>query len=184
LRNTKDRVRRSAPFAVAGLFALASTLLPPGPRHPEWLLVAIVLAAALALDGVVGLSERAPAWVPAVQLLVTVATIAVVAYAAGPSSGFTALLLLPVIFSALYGKLWEAAFLIPAVVVADTFIWAQSTATPAALFRSLMVYTGIALLLTIATHALRRRLSAALGAADERARQLAIMANAAEIRMR
>jgi diguanylate cyclase (GGDEF)-like protein len=43
-----------------------------------------------------------------------------------------------------------------------------------------MVYTGIALLLTIATHALRRRLSAALGAADERARQLAIMANAAE----
>jgi diguanylate cyclase (GGDEF)-like protein len=48
------------------------------------------------------------------------------------------------------------------------------------LFRSLAVYTGIALLLTVATHGLRRRLSAALGAADERARQLGIMANAAQ----
>ena len=175
-----DRVRRSAPFAIAGLVALASTLLPPGPRHPEWLLVAVALAVALALDGLFGFSKQAPAWVPTVQLLVTVATIAVVAYAAGPSSGFTALLLLPVIFSALYGKPWEAAFLIPAVAVADTFIWAQSTATVAALFRSLAVYTGIALLLTIATHALRGRLSAALGAADERARQLSIMASAAQ----
>jgi diguanylate cyclase (GGDEF)-like protein len=180
LRNTKDRVRRSAPFAIAGLVALASTLLPPGPRHPEWLLVAVALAVALALDGVLGFSKRAPVWVPTVQLLVTVTAITVVAYAAGPSSGLTALLLLPVIFSALYGKPWEAAFLIPAVVVADTFIWAQSTSTPAALFRSLAVYTGIALLVTVATHGLRQRLSAALGAADERARQLAIMANAAQ----
>lgn len=180
MRDIKDRVRRSAPFAIAGLVALASTLLPPGPRHPEWLLVAIALAVALALDGLVGFSKQAPAWVPTVQLLVTVATIAVVAYAAGPASGFTALLLLPVIFSALYGKPWEAAFLIPAVVVADTFIWAQSTATPAALFRSLAVYAGIALLFTVATHGLRRRLSAALSAADERARQLSIMANAAQ----
>jgi diguanylate cyclase (GGDEF)-like protein len=180
LRNTKDRIRRSAPFAIAGLVALASTLLSPGPRHPQWLLVAIALAVALALDGVVGFSRRAPAWVPTVQLLVTVATIAVVAYAAGPASGFTALLLLPVIFSALYGTPREAVFLIPAVVVADTFIWAQSTATPAALFRSLAVYTGIALLVTIATHGLRGRLSTALAASDERARQLAIMANAAQ----
>jgi diguanylate cyclase (GGDEF)-like protein len=180
LRDTKDRVRRSAPFAIAGLVALASTLLPPGPRHPEWLLVAIALAAALALDGLVGFSKQAPAWVPTAQLLLTVVTIAVVAYAAGPSSGFTALLLLPVIFSALYGKPWEAAFLIPAVVVADTFIWSQGTSTPAALFRSLAVYTGIALLVTIATQGLRRRLSAALGAADERSRQLSIMASAAQ----
>jgi diguanylate cyclase (GGDEF)-like protein len=175
-----DRVRRSAPFAIAGLVALASTLLPPGPRHPEWLLVALALALALALDGLFGFSKQAPAWVPTVQLLITVVTIAVVAYAAGPSSGFTALLLLSVIFSALYGKPWEAAILIPAVVVADTFIWAQSTATAAALFRSLAVYTGIALLVTTATHGLRRRLSAALGAADERARQLGIMASAAQ----
>jgi diguanylate cyclase (GGDEF)-like protein len=180
LRNTKDRIRRSAPFAIAGLVALASTLLPPGPRHPQWLLVAVALAIALALDGVVGFSQRAPAWVPTVQLLVTVATIAVVAYAAGPSSGFTALLLLPVTFSALYGTPREAVFLIPALVLANTFIWAQSTATPAALFRSLAVYTGIALLVTIATHGLRSRLSSALEAADERARQLAIMASAAQ----
>ncbi len=175
-----DRVRQSAPFAIAGLVALASTLLPPGPRNPEWLVVALALAAALALDGLIGFSKQAPAWVPTVRLLVTVTAIAVLAYAAGPSSGFTALLLLPVIFSALYGKPWEAAFLIPAVVVADTFIWAQTTATPAALFRSLAVYTGIALLFTVATHGLRRRLSAALAAADERARQLSVMASAAQ----
>jgi diguanylate cyclase (GGDEF)-like protein len=180
LRNTKDRVRRSAPFAIAGLVALASTLLPPGPRHPVWLLLAIALAVALALDGILGMSKRAPAWVPTVQLLVTVAAISVLAYADGPSSGLSALLLLPVIFSALYGRISEAAFVIPAIVVADTFIWAQGTSTPAALFRSLVVYTGIALLVTIATHGLRRRLSAALGAADERARQLAIMASAAQ----
>ena len=97
-----------------------------------------------------------------------------------PSSGFTALLLLPVIFTGLYGKAWEAAFVIPAIVIADTFIWAQSTATPAALFRSIAVYAGIALLITVATHGLRQRLSTALGAADERARQLAVMANAAQ----
>jgi diguanylate cyclase (GGDEF)-like protein len=180
LRNTKDRVRRSAPFAVAGLVALASTLVPPGPRNPVWLLVAIGLAVALALDGVIGFSKRAPAWVPTVQLLVTVTAITVLAFAAGPSSGLTALLLLPVIFSGLYGKAWEAAFVIPAIVVADTFIWAQSTATPAALFRSIAVYAGIALLITVATHGLRQRLSTALGAADERARQLAVMANAAQ----
>jgi diguanylate cyclase (GGDEF)-like protein len=180
LRNTKDRVRRSAPFAIAGLVALASTLLPPGPRHPVWLLLAIALAVALALDGILGISQRAPAWVPTVQLLATVAAISVLAYADGPSSGLSALLLLPVIFSALYGKLWEAAFVIPAIVVADTFIWAQGTSNPAALFRSLVVYAGIALLVTFATHALRQRLSTALGAADERARQLAVMANAAQ----
>jgi diguanylate cyclase (GGDEF)-like protein len=180
LRNTKDRVRRSAPFAIAGLVALASTLLPPGPRYPIWLLVAIALAVALALDGVLGISKRAPVWVPTVQLLVTVAAITVLAYADGPAAGLSALLLLPVIFSALYGKIWEAAVVIPAIVVADTFIWAQGTSSPAALFRSLAVYAGIALLVTAATHALRRRLSAALGAADERARQLAVMANAAQ----
>jgi diguanylate cyclase (GGDEF)-like protein len=180
LRNTKDRVRRSAPFAVAGVVALASTLLPPGPRHPVWLLVAIALAVALALDGIIGFSKRAPAWVPTAQLLVTVSAITVLSYAAGPSSGLTALLLLPVIFSALYGKPREAAVVIAAVVAADTFIWAQGTSTAAALFRSLAVYVGIALLVTIATHGLRQRLSTALGAADERARQLAVMANAAQ----
>jgi diguanylate cyclase (GGDEF)-like protein len=171
LRNTKDRVRRSAPFAIAGLVALASTLLPPGPRHPVWLLLAIALAVALALDGILGISQRAPAWVPTVQLLATVAAISVLAYADGPSSGLSALLLLPVIFSALYGKLWEAAFVIPAIVVADTFIWAQGTSNPAALFRSLVVYACVAKVTSLST---------ALGAADERARQLAVMANAAQ----
>jgi diguanylate cyclase (GGDEF)-like protein len=142
--------------------------------------VAIALAAVLTIDGVMGFREHAPPWVSLVRLVLAVVTIAVVAYAAGPASGLSALLLLPVIFSALYGKPWEAAVVLPAVVVADTFIWSQGTSTPAALVRSLAVYAGIALLVTIATHGLRSRLSAALAAADERSRQLAVMASAAQ----
>ena len=102
-------------------------------------------------------------------------------YSAGTITGLTALLLLPVFFSALYGRPRESLVVIPAVAVTLAILGLSAHDTVTVLARLLVFWVSLMFMISIATHTLRRRLAASIAGAEEEARQSAVMAQATRI---
>lgn len=175
---TGGRRQAVLPFAAIAAVAVGSILLPPGPAHPVFFL------AALGVGGVLIGAEWLPAWrrradwAAGAPLIPCVAAIGMLIFSAGTITGLTALLLLPVFYCALYGRLRESFVVIPTVAVTLAILVLSAHDTVTVLVRLLVFWVSLMAMISIATHLLRARLAASVEGAQEEARQSAVIAQA------
>src|SRR5262245_40684376 len=94
--------RRFAPFAAVGLLALVSLLLPPRPTDWTWVWIAAALTVLIAASGFVVPWSRLPRWTYILPPLAYFVVVALLREASdGSASGYSTLLLLPVVWVAL-----------------------------------------------------------------------------------
>lgn len=143
--------------------------------------------ASVGIAGVLVAAQRLPAWrrrpdwASVVSLLPATAAIGMLIFSAGTITGLTALLLLPVFFSALYGRPWESLVVIPAVAITLAILGVSANDTLVVLMRLLVFWVSLMAMVSITTHLLRARLVASIAGAEEEARQTAVIAQATRI---
>jgi diguanylate cyclase (GGDEF)-like protein len=117
---------RVAPFAAVALVAELSLALPPGPVSMRDTYVSVALLVLSAASVMVS-TTFLPRWTDVVTPLLYVgSTLALILAAGGSSAGIGLVVLLPILWAALYLDLWKA-FLVVLAVVAIEFV---TTYTP------------------------------------------------------
>lgn len=166
------------PFAAIMAVAVGSILLPPGPGRPAFFLAALGTTGVLIAVQSLPAWRQRPPWASAAPLIPAVAAIGMLIFSAGTITGLTALLLLPVFFSALYGRPRESFVAIGAVGITLAILGLASYDTTTVLARLLIFWLSLMSMISIATHLLRTRLAASVAGAEEDARQSAMIAQA------
>jgi len=173
---------RIAPFAALACLAEASLALPPGPASlPEAIASAVILVVTAAL--VVLLPwDRLPAWCDvAVPLLYTASVLPLARAAGGTYSGILVIVLIPIIWTALYHRPWESVCVsAAALAVVLTVSLMPDMASPAVLTRRLIFWAALAAMIGVAGHGLRARIRRSHQQAalmQERLREMSILAD-------
>lgn len=163
--------RRFAPFAAVGLLALTTAALPPRPT--SWWLVAGAAALSGAIVAVAFLVpwSRLPRWTYVVPALAYFVVIGLLREAqGGPTSGYAALAILPILWIALTLRRREVIIGIlggVALYLAPLLGAGGSTYT-AAEWRRIAIWIGVSLIVGLSTESLVRR---ARAQAEEARRQ-------------
>jgi signal transduction histidine kinase len=155
---------RVVPFAIVAAVAEASLLLPPGPQSWRAVIVSAVLllavAAAFALPW-----ARLPAWMPVLVPLAYTGSVLALILAAGTASGVGVVILIPLIWTALFHRPWESFCIVAAIVTVEVIISLTPVLEPGAVIaRRILLWACLGALLSVATHGLRDRIR---GAQDE-----------------
>jgi diguanylate cyclase (GGDEF)-like protein len=164
-------------WGIQGL-AFASMLVPPGPQRPEWYFAALGLTGLVAVLWLASLRPGVPRWFRVLPLLFATVAITCLMRSATTSTGLGSLLLLPLLFSAFYGEPWETCVLIPAIGFAQALIAVSNHDDAIVLVRILVFWVALLVMIGLAAHALRARLQSTVRAAEEEARQSAVVAEA------
>ena len=124
---------RVAPFAAIAVLAEASVALPPGPQSGVSVAVSLVLllavAAAFALPW-----PRLPAFLGVLVPLAYCGSVLALILAAGATSGIGLVILVPLIWTALYQRRWESACVVAAIAAVELIISLTPVAAPASCF--------------------------------------------------
>jgi signal transduction histidine kinase len=179
---------RALPFAIVAVVAEASILLPPGPQSTTDLLISagllVVVIASFWLQW-----GRIPAWAAVLVPLTYTGSVLAAILATGQSaSGIGIILLIPLIWTALFHRRWESMTVVAAVVVVEII----TALTPvqlanAVIARRCFLWSVLGILISIAIHRLRERAGRASRetvALQEQVRDLAVMADRDRIGMR
>jgi signal transduction histidine kinase len=150
---------RVAPFAVVALLAEASLVLPPGPRSAWAVIVSVVLLLGVAAAFLLPWS-RLPAWLPVIVPLAYTGSALALILAAGVTSGVGIVVLIPLVWTALFHRRWESACIVAAIVAVEVII----SLTPVALAdsvtaRRVLLWALLGTLISVATHGLRDRIA-------------------------
>ena len=148
---------RVGPFAVVALAAEASLALPPGTDRWAGVAVSLVLLAATGLAFLLPWN-RLPGWMSEQLPLAYTGSALALSLAAGPTSGVSIVLLIPLIWTALFHRRWESACVLTAVVAALLVVSAVQSAPGAVLDRRVLLWGVLGGLLAVATHGLRDRI--------------------------
>jgi diguanylate cyclase (GGDEF)-like protein len=175
-----------SPWRSSGLFwgilglAFLSVILPPGPTRMAWFVAALGLALLVALGRwLVPWSQISPRF-KVVPLLVDTALISCLIFSAGKATGLGSLLLLPLLYTAFYGRPKESLLVIPAITLAQALLGVANDDSILVLMRVLIVWVSLTTMISLAAHALRARLQASADTAGEQARQSAVVAAATQ----
>ena len=106
---------RAGPFALVAVVAEASLALPPGTRVGTAVIVSLVLLAAVALAFLLPW-DRLPVWARVLVPLAYTGSALALTLAAGTVSGVGLVILIPLIWTALFHRPWESAWVIAAIV--------------------------------------------------------------------
>jgi hypothetical protein len=112
---------RAAPFAVVAAVAELSLLLRPGPQSWPAVIVSIVLLAAVAAAFALPWA-RLPAWTPMLVPLAYTGSVLALILAAGTTSGVGVVILIPLIWTALFHRPWESFCIVAAIVTVELVI--------------------------------------------------------------
>ncbi|HEX6454844.1 MAG TPA: hypothetical protein VF060_35950 [Trebonia sp.] len=154
-----DLRTRVAPFAAIAVLAEASLLLGPTP-DPMWaVIVSVVLLVAVAAAFALPWS-RLPLWLPVLVPIAYTASVLALILAAGLTSGVGIVLLVPLIWAALYHQRWESGCVLAAVVVVEIIISVTPAMAPdSVIARRVIFWAALGTVLALATHELRDRIS-------------------------
>ncbi len=155
---SRDPHARYLPFVVVGVLGQLSALWPPGPtdRGAFWASTVLLLVS-------IGLIVWLPRWPGGTWLVMSATYVASVGVllisTGGMDTGLGALLFVPVVGVALYGKVWESIAVIALDLIGIlTVTLVAGSAMAAAGPRRVFFFTCIAAFLSVAIHALRNRL--------------------------
>ncbi|MEU6843802.1 hypothetical protein ABZ930_18185 [Streptomyces sp. NPDC046716] len=157
-----DLIPRAAPFALVAVVAAAGALVPDG--HVEsW--PAYLVSTALLVSCAGGFLlpwERLPRWSPVLVPLLHTASVLALVLATGAASGIGLVLLMPLIWTALFHDRWESVCVVAAVVVVQA-VSSVAQATPdVVVARRIVLWSALGGLIAVATHGLRDRIRSSL----------------------
>ena len=165
-------VARVGPFALVAVVAEASLALPPGSRVGTAAIVSLVLLAAVALAFLLPW-RRLPAWAPVLVPLTCTGWALALTLAGGTISGVGLVVLIPLIWSALFHRPWESACVVAAIVAAEVVVSVSQSAADAVTIRRVLLWAALGGLLAVATHGLRDRIRRSQQATARLEQQLA-----------
>ena len=149
---------RVAPFAVVAVLAEASVALPPGPLSAWAVFASIVLLVAVAAAFALPWS-RLPVQLTVLVPLAYCGSLLALILAAGVTNGLTAVVLVPLVWTALFQRRWESACVLAAVAVVEVTISLTPLVAPGAVIaRRVVVWMLLGALVSIAAHGLRDRI--------------------------
>jgi diguanylate cyclase (GGDEF)-like protein len=175
-------VRRMLPFASMAAFAEVSLALPPGPKSVGYLTVNLALLTGIGVAVFLVPWKRLPAWVTVLVPVAYVGAILTLILASGGSTaGLDIVVLLPLVWTALYHRRWESYVVVVAIVAAEVV----TSLTPVEvsdvdLLRRAALWAAMSLLVSVGTHDLRDQLSRTLAARESSLRQTEALEAAAE----
>jgi len=150
---------RVMPFAVVAVLAEASMALPPGPRSARAAAVSAVLLVAVAAAFALPWS-RLPVQLMVVVPLAYCGSALALILAAGDIRGLTAVVLVPLLWTALFHhRRWESACIVAAVVAVEVAISLIPAAAPdAVIARRAVLWAVMGALISVTVHGLRDRI--------------------------
>ena len=172
---------RALPFAVVAVLALGSLALPPGPASKAdafaaWALF-LATGAALLLPW-----HRLPRSLTVlVPALYSASVLMLVLAAGGTTSGVGIVILIPLVWTALYHRRRESAVIVAAIVAVEVVTCLMPVVEPwAVVLRRVIFWAALGWLISVATHQLRQRAVAMIEVRDEMHRQTVALERAAE----
>jgi signal transduction histidine kinase len=149
---------RVIPFAAVAVLAEASLALPPGSQSQPALIASVLLllapAAAFALPW-----RRLPRWMPVLVPLTYTGSALALILAAGTTSGVGMVLLIPVLWTALFHHRWESGCVVAAILVVVAVISLTPVVDPdPVLARRVLLWAAVGVLISVAVHGLRDRI--------------------------
>jgi signal transduction histidine kinase len=149
---------RAAPFAAIAALAEASLALPPLPGDLWPVLVSLVL---LAIPPAFVLLPwpRLPHWAPVLVPLTYTGSVLALILASGATSGVGIVILVPLIWTALYHRPWESACIVVAIVIVEIVTsLTPVTAGGTVLARRIFLWAALATVISVAVHTMRARI--------------------------
>ena len=145
---------RVAPFALVAAAAEVSLALPPGTQAWLAVTVSLVLLAATGLAFLLPWNHL-PSWATVLVPLAYTGSALALTLAGGTVSGIGIVLLVPLIWTALFHRRWESACVVAAIVAAEIVISIVQSAPDAVIVRRVLLWGALGALLAVATHGLR-----------------------------
>jgi diguanylate cyclase (GGDEF)-like protein len=126
--------------------------------------------------------SRLPAWSTVfVPLLEVVWVITLVLATGSATSGVGIIILVPLAWSTLYHRRWESFVVVAAIVAAEVILsFTPVRVSDVAIFRRVIFWSALGLVIAVATHSLRDRLQYALNQREASLRRTVAFADAAE----
>jgi signal transduction histidine kinase len=150
---------RIVPFAAVAVLAEASLALPPGTHAYPAVTASIVLLLVTAAEFLLPWG-RLPAWLSVLVPLSYTASVLALILASGPTSGVGIVILIPLIWTALFHRKWESACIVAAIMILQGVISLTPVIDPGAVtLRRVLLWGALGVLISVATHGLRDRIS-------------------------
>lgn len=163
----RERLGRAWPLLVVAVIGQVSAALPPGPTDLAkfWASTALLVVSSALVVARSPLDRVAwPLWGGLYVASVVLAMLAT----GGTGGGLGALLLIPVVGVAVYGRPWESAAVVAAVIIGLVWVSLAGPDLPAAVVRRGFLFGAIGATVSVAIHVLRDR----LGKSNERTTRL------------
>lgn len=146
------------PFAAIAVLAEASLALPPGPTSAWAAATSVVLLLAVAAAFLLPW-PRLPGWMPVLVPLAYTGSVLALVLAAGTTSGVGIVILVPLIWTALFQRSWESACVVAAIVAVEVIISLTPVTVPDAVTaRRVILWAALGTVISVATHGLRDRI--------------------------
>jgi signal transduction histidine kinase len=149
---------RVAPFAVVAVLAQVSLALPAGMISTLPAIISTVLLLVVVAEFWLPW-ERLPGWATVLVPLTYEASALFLILAAGPTAGVGLVILMPLIWTTLFQRRWESFCVVGAIIVV-TVIMSLSPVidSDSVIFRRVVLWGLLGVMITIATHGLRDRI--------------------------
>jgi diguanylate cyclase (GGDEF)-like protein len=154
---------RVLPFALVLAFAETSLALSPSTVSPGYVVLSVALLGAVAA-AIFLPWHRLPSWTEVLVPIANVAFVLALTLATGSaSSGVGIIILVPLIWSVLYHRRWESFVVVGAIVLTEIVLsLVPLHVANVVIFRRVVFWVALGLLISVATHALRARLERSL----------------------
>ena len=150
---------RAAPFAVVAVLAEVSVALPPGVQSWPAVIASIVLLLAVLASFALPW-QRLPSWMTVLVPLAYTGSVLALILAAGATSGVGIVILVPLVWAALFHRRWESWCVVAAIVAVEVITsLVPAAAADAVIIRRVLLWGLLGSLILIATHGLRDRLA-------------------------
>jgi signal transduction histidine kinase len=166
------------PFVAIAVLAELSLALPPGPRSASAVTASVVLLLATAAAFLVPWSQL-PTWMPVLVPIVYTGSVLALVLAAGSTSGVGIVILIPLVWTALFHRAWESACIVAAIVAVEVIISLTPAAAPdAVIARRVILWAALGTVISVAVHGLRdhiRRSQEETAQLEARLRELTVL---------
>jgi signal transduction histidine kinase len=148
---------RTVPFAAIAVLAEASLALQSGPI-PAWT-VAVSVLLLLAVTAAFALPwQHLPGWLSVLMPLTYTGSVLALILAAGTTAGVGIVVLVPLIWTALFQRRWESGCIVVAVVAVELITSLTPVAVPGdVIARRVVLWAALGTVIAFATHELRDR---------------------------
>jgi hypothetical protein len=177
----QEQWRRVLPFAFVAVLAVVSLALPPGPTSNADAFGSVGLFVLTAFLLWLPVSRSSGLFSVLVPVTYAFSVLLLILAAGGSNSGIGIVILLPLVWAALYHRPWESVVVVIVIVAIEVITSLTPIVVPIAVIaRRVVFWTAIGSLISVAAHDLRSRVRVMLVSRDEAHRRAVALERAAE----